>query len=106
MKIECILKRPGGTHAEIEGVVYHFAPGPDGAHVADVKDNKHIARFLGMPEGYAIYGSPAATEDLDKYGDIDDRDERIALSDAYFKKFGKRPHHMTKLDKIRAELAK
>lgn len=55
MEIECILKREGGTVASIDGVSYHFKPNANGAHVAEVKDNKHIARFLGIPEGYAIY---------------------------------------------------
>ncbi len=105
MKIECILKRPGGTHAEIGGITYHFAPNADGAHVADVADNDHIQRFLGIPEGYRIYGTPAATQDLDKDGDIDERDERLALAAQYKEKFGKAPHHKLSLDAIRQKLA-
>ena len=105
MKIECILKRPGGTKAEIGGIEYHFVPQDDGAHVADVADKAHIQRFLSIPEGYAIYGEPAATEDLDGDGDIDARDERLALADAYKKKFGKAPHHKLSIEAIKQKLA-
>jgi hypothetical protein len=105
MKIECILKRPGGTHAEIGGITYHFAPNSDGAHVADVTDNKHIQRFFGIPEGYRIYGEPAAKEDRDADGDIDAKDERLALSEQFKEKFGKAPHHKMSLDAIRQKLA-
>lgn len=54
MKIECILKRNGGTIAEIEGVEYHFAEQADGAHVADVESTEHVERFLAIPEAYRI----------------------------------------------------
>ncbi|MBX9596231.1 MAG: hypothetical protein K2X46_17835 [Roseomonas sp.] len=54
MKIECILLRDGGTHAEVGGVRYHFRPSPEhgGAHVAEVDDSDHAARFLSIREGY------------------------------------------------------
>ena len=106
MKIECILKRPGGTKADIDGIEYHFAPQPDGAHVAEVKDNAHIQRFLSITEGYQIYGeAPAATEDLDADGDVDEADERIALVAEYKQKFGKNPPPKMGLDTLKQKLA-
>lgn len=95
MKIECILKRQGGTHVDMGGVVYHFAPQPDGAHVADIEDNAHIQRFLGIPEGYRIYVEPQAEDDH----------ERQALVEEYEKKFGRKPHHKASADTIRKQLA-
>ena len=55
MKIECVLKRGGGTRVDIDGINYHFAPLPDGAHVADVENKSHIKRFLSIPEAYELY---------------------------------------------------
>ena len=59
MKIECILKRDGGTRTDIGGVAYHFAPLSDGAHVAEVAETAHIDRFLSIPEGYRVYHGQA-----------------------------------------------
>lgn len=55
MKIECILHREGGTHVELGGIDYHFEPVADGAHVADVKEEAHIDRFLSIPESFKVY---------------------------------------------------
>jgi hypothetical protein len=55
MKIECILKRDGGTKADIDGIEYHFEPLSDGAHVAEIEKTEHIDRFLAIPEGYKVY---------------------------------------------------
>lgn len=55
MKIQCVLTREGGTKAEIDGLEYHFEPLDDGAHVAEVENEAHIDRFLGIPEGYKLY---------------------------------------------------
>ncbi|HEX5362340.1 MAG TPA: hypothetical protein VFW49_14835 [Fluviicoccus sp.] len=66
MKIECKLRRQGGTHVELEGIKYHFAPQPDGAHVADVLKDAHQDRFLSISEGYRLYRGteqPAPQED-------------------------------------------
>lgn len=65
MKIECKLKRPGGTHVDMGTAKYHFAPLDDGAHVADVEDEAHEARFLSISDAYRVYkgsaeGAPAA----------------------------------------------
>lgn len=63
MKIECILKREGGTHVELGGIDYHFKPQADGAHVADIKDRAHIGKFLAISEGYLIYDPEEAAAD-------------------------------------------
>jgi hypothetical protein len=55
MKIECILKREGGTTTDLGGIEYHFEPLADGAHVAEVTSEAHIDRFLAIPEGYKVY---------------------------------------------------
>lgn len=65
MKIECKLKRAGGTHVDMGTAKYHFAPLEDGAHVANVEDEAHEARFLSISEAYRVYkgsaeGAPAA----------------------------------------------
>lgn len=56
MKIECILHRDGGTHAEVGGVEYHFRPDPqhDGRHIATVDNPLHAARFISITEGYRM----------------------------------------------------
>lgn len=55
MKVQCVLAREGGTKAEIGGIEYHFEPLADGAHVAEVENEAHIDRFLGIPEAYKVY---------------------------------------------------
>lgn len=62
MKIECILLRPGGTFASIGNTEYHFAPDADDRHVADVKIEAHIERFLSIPEAYRIYRAAGTAE--------------------------------------------
>lgn len=52
--IECILKRDGGTKIDLGGMTYHFAPDPEGRHVAMVADPDHISRLLSIPEGYRL----------------------------------------------------
>lgn len=124
MKIECQNKRDGGTHATIDGVSYHFAPQPDGAHVADVEDRDHIQRFLSV-RAYRIYEKAEGqidpevvkqddqevvdqTEDEQNDGDDKDDDvvdaERAALVDEYVQKFGRKPNHRASNDTIRKQL--
>lgn len=55
MYIECILRRDGGTRADIGGKQYHFAPLEDGAHVAAVENPDHVDRFLSISEAYRVY---------------------------------------------------
>lgn len=56
MKVKCLLNRPGGTKAEVGGIEYHFKlDEKTGDHVAEVKDGKHLARFLSIPEAYEVW---------------------------------------------------
>lgn len=53
MKLSCPVIRDGGSIVELWGVEYHFAPMPDGFHVAQVDNPEHQDRFLEI--GYKIY---------------------------------------------------
>lgn len=65
MKIECILKRKGGTYVEMSrpDKTYHFAPQDDDRHIAEVTDDGHIERFLAIREAYRIARTPGASAD-------------------------------------------
>lgn len=52
MKIECILKRPGGTMVRLGSTAYHFKPDELDRHVAAVDDQDHQKAFLSITEGY------------------------------------------------------
>lgn len=64
MKIECILKRKGGTKIELFGKNYHFKPEDaalkqddplymEAAHVCEIDDDSAIHRLcVGIKEGY------------------------------------------------------
>lgn len=115
MNIECKLKRDGGSKIDLGGIEYHFAPVADGAHVADVEEDEHIARFLAIPEGYRIYkDQPAApkkesqvasTAEADNAeGDAGPADEHADLVAKYEAKFSKKPHHRMTDESIRAAL--
>lgn len=103
MQIECILKREGGTVAEIGGIDYHFEPLADGAHVAEVENDDHVDRFLSISEGYRLY-RPGKNKPADETAPEDDA-ERAALAEQYEAKFGKKPHYKKSIDAIKAELA-
>lgn len=73
MKIVCKLKREGGTKATIGSETYHFVQNlkdfPGGEHVAEVSNNKHLARFLSISEAYCL---PGGEEPEEKVPDITD----------------------------------
>lgn len=56
MKIECILKREGGTKVDFPSISYHFKPDPkfDNRHIADVSNEDHIGRLLSIREAYVM----------------------------------------------------
>lgn len=62
MQIECKLQRDGGTKVDMGTTLYHFAPLPDGAHVAEVTIEQHIDRFLSISEAYRLYRADRAPE--------------------------------------------
>ena len=126
MKIECKLKREGGSTIDIGGVAYEFKPQADGAHVADVGNKEHAERFLSIPEAYGIYaaGKPvkeapapvveehAAKETVEPIEAApvnvtlnDIADDLDALKAAYKAKFGSLPHYKWTAETIKAKLA-
>lgn len=72
MKLSCPIIRDGGSFVELWGTEYHFAPMPDGFHVAQVDNPEHQDRFLEI--GYKIYrgddapGQPAPKKRTPKQG--------------------------------------
>lgn len=133
MKIECILRRSGGSHITIGAAEYQFAPDAEGRHVADVSDEDHIDRLLSIPEGYRLLRSstapvapvvdevpPAAvlpaggtiatvaeTDGGETAADSTVTTEaldRDALVIEYLKHFGRKPHHKLSAQKIADEL--
>jgi hypothetical protein len=57
VKIECKLKREGGTTVEMrDGTKIKFKPDATGAHVAEVTNPKHVQALLAVSEGYRIFG--------------------------------------------------
>ena len=118
MKIECKLKREGGSVIEVGGTTYEFLPDANGAHVAEVTNTEHVERFLAIPEAYGIHGkvkaapAPVVTDEEGDEGDEGDEtdateysEEEIAeIKAAYKEKFGKAPHHSMKVESIVAKL--
>lgn len=66
MKIECLIKREGGSFIGVGGVEYHFAPQPDGKHVAEVKDKDHAKILLAITEGYRLVDAPSLIPESDE----------------------------------------
>lgn len=62
------------------------------------------AEWDDLPKGWADHPDRCAP-DADGDGDVDEQDERAALAAAYKAKFGKAPHHLAKIETIRAKLA-
>ena len=61
MQIESIIKRAGGSRIDIGGTEYHFKPAKDGeAHVCEVTNREHAARFLEIKEGYRVFNTDNA----------------------------------------------
>lgn len=52
MKIECLIKRPGGTKVRLGATPYHFKPDELDRHVAKVENEDHQKAFLSVKEGY------------------------------------------------------
>lgn len=61
--IESILRRPGGTQVELDGVLYHFKATNDpenlGRECCHIANAKHIQRLMGIPEGFRILETAA-----------------------------------------------
>ena len=131
--IECLIKRPGGSIIELDDSKYHFKPNGDGYHVCDVPNEGHAAILLAIDTAYHLYalGSNAdaghgngdavdltgaiikaddtddgegATGDAAKEKPLDEAAERERLAALYQERFGKKPHHMMGVKRIREEL--
>jgi hypothetical protein len=103
MQIESIIKRPNGSKITIGDTQYHFKPNADGAHVADVENDAHIARFLSITEGFKLYRPDQVVEqEVEQYGGTNERHD---LAEQYEAKFGKKPHHKMTVQKIKEALA-
>ena len=131
--IECLIKRPGGSIIELDDSKYHFKPNGDGYHVCDVPNEGHAAILLAIDTAYRPYalGSSAdaghgngdavdltgaiiktddtddgegATGDGSKEKPLDEAAERERLAALYQERFGKKPHHMMGVKRIREEL--
>lgn len=121
MDIESKLQREGGSRIQLGDAEYHFAPGADGAHVAQVDDDEHVAILLAIPEGFRIHRpigwptapaasiEPSQTEQATASdGDTADGDLaaiRAELAAQYEAKFSKKPHYNLSIDKLRAAIA-
>lgn len=93
MLIERILREPGGCVVTIDKKEYHFKPkGKDARHICEVTEQKHIARFLSITEGYQLPDdSPELIPADDEGGinlalsvvkDIEDEDESADTGDS------------------------
>ena len=131
--IECLIKRPGGSIIELDDSKYHFKPNGDGYHVCDVPNECHAAILLAIDTAYRPYDldsnadaghgngdavdltgaiikaddtddGEGATGDGAKEKPLDEAAERERLAALYQERFGKKPHHMMGVKRIREEL--
>ena len=131
--IECLIKRPGGSIIELDDSKYHFKPNGDGDHVCDVPNEGHAAILLAIDTAYRPYDldsnadaghgngdavdltgaiikaddtddDEGATGDVAKEKPLDEAAERERLAALYQERFGKKPHHMMGVKRIREEL--
>lgn len=66
MLIKSKIERAKGTRVTLDGINYHFAPTkPGGAHIASVSNTAHIARLLGIAEGFTVYDEQQDEEQRD-----------------------------------------
>ena len=131
--IECLIKRPGGSIIELDDSKYHFKPNGDGEHVCDVPNEGHAAILLAIDTAYRPYDldsnadaghgngdavdltgaiikaddtddDEGATGNVAKEKPLDEAAERERLAALYQERFGKKPHHMMGVKRIREEL--
>jgi hypothetical protein len=98
MLIECLIRRKAGSTVEMDGNVYKFQPDESGAHVCYVAVPSHAKRLLDIPHGYRR----ADGKQIELLPPDTDEQERMALLGNIEKATGKRPHHKTGLEKLRA----
>lgn len=127
--IQCLLVRKGGSHVELGDDVYHFTPNDNGDHVCAVEHDAHISTLLAIPEAYRLYREtetvktvdlvkqqageidsvvvteePTAPVTTDQPDATDEKSELETLRAQYAERFGKKPHHMMGIAKLRDAL--
>lgn len=69
MDVRCKIERKGGSIVTMDKTTYHFTPVEEGGpHIASVNNQKHLARFLAIPEGYELFTPGANTAEDDEDG--------------------------------------
>lgn len=124
MRIESILRRPGGTRVTLGGVEYHFVPDADGREFCDVSNPEHAKILLAIPEGYRAAEAPKAAElpkielttveplapaeevttEESPATEAPATDDRDYWVEQYQARFGRKPHGKWSIARIRAEL--
>ena len=132
--IECLIKRQNGSIIELGDSKYHFKANGAGDHVCDVDNEGHAAILLAIDTAYRPYiqseeqggASDETTVDLtgavitttvdgdtngktkqeegEKRDPKDEAAERERLSALHLERFGKKPHHMMGIKRLREEL--
>ncbi len=73
MQIECTIQRKAGTKVTLGETEYHFKPEVTGGrHVAEVKNKRHIARFLSIIESFCVPGAADEEEAAEIVNPVDD----------------------------------
>jgi len=124
MRIESILRRPGGTRVTLDGVEYHFVPDAEGREFCDVSNPEHVKILLAIQEGYRA-AEASKTADLPKMElttveplapaeeapteevpatEAPATDDRDYWVEQYQARFGRKPHGKWPIERIRAEL--
>jgi hypothetical protein len=105
MKIESLLRRPGGTKVTLDGREYHFKPDAQGREIADVLNSDHVGIFASIREGYRILPDDPRAETRgsaktqgqgggeggEQTGDGLDALTREQLAELHTQKFGRPP---------------
>lgn len=63
MKVQCLIRRLGGTRVEIGGTEYHFVPDVFGRHVCEVKP-EHVENFRRIRHTYVVLADPKPQESV------------------------------------------
>ena len=110
MKIECKIKRAGGSRVTLGGKEYRFEPDANGRHVADVDDADHAARLLDISAYRQVDGdaeAPVASEGYQGDSEGEEREETDldhlddeGLARVYEEVLGKKPHHNAKRETL------
>ena len=65
MVIQCLIKRDGPTHMNLNGFSYAFEKNQHGHYVAEVNSREHREYLMGLPD-FKVYETPVK----DKKGEV------------------------------------